>query len=501
MSKVFLSESDKKYQSFYKFYMKAYPGKTGNQVTAEASKIWREELEHGKDEKKYNIEMARLSEVSENRKKIGSIWSFLQNKPKPKPDKIVNTAVPDENEVLIVTEANNNKPVVDENDKDAGNMEDRRKLTPAQDKLKDRIVAEEKKLLILMELKEIDLGASAVGLSAQIKESKEKIKRFKMDLRRNKNLQAAQIRHRAHKKQREERLKNEHPEFAQVLKLRDTVGRPRIECDNPGILETMLEIATIGSACGDKRREDIFRTVKTLDQLTEALHGLGYAVKRGAVYLRLIPRYQNSIEGRKHVQTLPVKLVRPQNNLRKGHPDRMFAAETSKAADDIARFLGPDAVAHITQDDKSSVPIGRTAAKKQAPMLMSMRVRVRLPDHDFAVGSRHLLCPSVMAHCKIDPVKGVTYSGETYIALRSSKHNNSSAFSHQEDLLRMRDLIPEVFKGKSVIIKSVDGGPDENPRFQNNQLMALKSFKVNIHWYDVFFSSIIIYFRTWILIA
>ena len=318
------------------------------------------------------------------------------------------------------------------------------------------------------------------SLTTQINETKDRIKRLKQSLRRSKNLQKAQIKHRTLRKQREEKLKIDHPEFAQSLRLRDTPGRPRIECDNPGILETILEIATIGSACGDRRREDIFRTVRTLDQLTAALHNLGYAVKRGAVYLRLIPRCQSSIEGKKHVKTLPVKLVRPQNNLRKGHPDRMFAAETSKAADDIASFLGPKVVAHVTQDDKSSVPIGKTAAKKQAPMLMSMRVRVRLPDHDFAVGTRHLLCPSVMAHCTIDPVKGVTYSGETYIAIRSSKHNNSSAYSHQEDLLRMRDLMPEVFEGKSVIIKTVDGGPDENPRFQNNQLMALKSFKVSI---------------------
>ena len=110
-----------------------------------------------------------------------------------------------------------------------------------------------------------------------------------------------------------------------------------------------------------------------------------------------------------------------------------------------------------------------------------MAITVLAPMDATTNPTRHLLCPSVMAHCTIDPVKGVTYSGETYIAIRSSKHNNSSAYSHQEDLLRMRDLMPEVFEGKSVIIKTVDGGPDENPRFQNNQLMALKSFKVSIH--------------------
>ena len=141
--------------------------------------------------------------------------------------------------------------------------------------------------------------------------------------------------------------------------------------------------------------------MKTLDDLTEAVHQLGYMVSRSALYLRLLPRSQSSIQGKKHVKTLPVKLVRPQNDLRRKHPDRMFAAETSKAADDIAKFIGPKACVYIGQDDKSSAPMGRTAAKVQTPILMSMKVRVRLPDHDFPVGPRHLLVPSVMAECSI----------------------------------------------------------------------------------------------------
>ena len=190
------------------------------------------------------------------------------------------------------------------------------------------------------------------------------------------------------------------------------------------------------------------RTVKTLDDLTNAVHSLGYIVSRSALYLRLLPCSQTSIQGRKHVSTLPVKLVRPQNDLRRKHPDRMFCSESSKAADAIAKYLGPKACLYISQDDKSSVPLGRTAAKVQAPILM------------------------------FDEENGVGYCGETYVAIRSSKHNNSSAFSHQQDLRRMKDLLPEIFRDKSVLIKSVDGGPDENPRFVKNQLMNIKTFQV-----------------------
>ena len=87
--------------------------------------------------------------------------------------------------------------------------------------------------------------------------------------------------------------------------------------------------------------------------------------------------------------------------------------------------------------------------------------------------------PSVLAQCETDK-EGVSYSGVTYIGLRSSKHNNSSAFTHQEYLLRMSSLMPEVF-AKSILIKSVARGPDENPRFHKNKLMLLKIFQVRFH--------------------
>ena len=219
--------------------------------------------------------------------------------------------------------------------------------------------------------------------------------------------------------------------------------------------------------------------MKTLDDLHKTLHSMGYMVSRSGVYLRLMARNPNTTEGKRHCKSLPVKLVRPQNDLRKKHPDRMFAAETSKAVDQIAKFLGPEACLYLSQDDKASVPIGKTAAKVQAPLLMSMQARVRLPDHDFPVGSKHLLVPSVIAECQIDKKLGVTYSGSTYVAVRSSKQNNSSAATHHEDLLRLKELKPEMFEGKSVLIKSVDGGPDENPRFQQNQIFCLKTLQVS----------------------
>ena len=148
-------------------------------------------------------------------------------------------------------------------------------------------------------------------------------------------------------------MKRDFPEIASQLKFRDNPGRPNIEEDQPDINKDILEIATIGAACSDKRRDDLFRTVKTLDQLHAALKELGYTISRSGVYLRLLPRDATTTEGKKHKHSLPVKLVRPENDLRTKHPDRIFAAETFKTAQNIVEFIGEDGAVYISQDDSA----------------------------------------------------------------------------------------------------------------------------------------------------
>lgn len=67
--------------------------------------------------------------------------------------------------------------------------------------------------------------------------------------------------------------------------------------------------------------------------------------------------------------------------------------------------------------------------------------------------------------------EAVSYSGPTYIGIRSLKHSPSNANSHYEDLNTLLNL--DAFKDfvrnstgevKPVLIISSDGGPDENPR-------------------------------------
>ena len=461
-----MDRSKKLYSDLYDKYVKAHtPEKTKAVCQSEVNVKWKC-LKSGlpKDITAYNDVMRELDEKiqkKEERMKRGQIMGFL-NKQMAKSketagnaheeestskksipddsaeveDSITDEAAKDLNqemaESVVVAEENLNEasdPVtLDEND----NV----KRCPGQDKLKQEIEAKMMQIVRLEEAMNLGLSNDREIEKKKIKAVKE-IQELKKKLKKLETDRKAMIKLRANRKEVEEKLKMDNPELAKALKLRDCVGRPRVECDQPLMGETLLRIAMIGSAASDKRRDEILRSVKTLDDLKKALHDMGFSVSRSALYLRLQPRNQTTLEGKRHVNTVPVKLTRPQNNLRKKHPDRMFAAETKKGVESLCQVLGPVACLYVSQDDKASVAIGKTAAKVQVPLLMNMRYRVRMPDHDFAVGSRHLLVPSVMAVCIMDPDSGqVTYSGPTLVRIRSSKHNNSSAFSHQEDLSR-----------------------------------------------------------------
>ena len=79
-----------------------------------------------------------------------------------------------------------------------------------------------------------------------------------------------------------------------------------------------------------------------------------------------------------------------------------------------------------------------------------------------------------------DLASNAVTSGPTYIAIRSAKHTGSSAYSHLQDMKRIRSLpeFAESFaqneKEKKVMIITTDGGPDENPRYQKTIASAIR---------------------------
>ena len=116
---------------------------------------------------------------------------------------------------------------------------------------------------------------------------------------------------------------------------------------------------------------------------TETLNCNGFKLKCFSVYLHLLPRNYKAIEGKRHLTTAPVKLYKSQNSKHALHKSTKLTPASIRSLEELAAILGPAEVTFHSQDDKAKIPIGLTAANKQAPMLMHMEYQLTLPDHDF----------------------------------------------------------------------------------------------------------------------
>jgi hypothetical protein len=246
------------------------------------------------------------------------------------------------------------------------------------------------------------------------------LKKNKSDIEtRLSKMEGDRLRHlnfRTNQKRKLQELVDLNPSIAKVLKVHSKKGRPPIVDEQPGILTAILDLLSFGSSADDRRRIEGLRAVKSLDDLTAELQKQNFNISRTATYYHLMPRDSTSIDGKRHVNTVPVRLVRASNDKHSHHQDSMFARSSIEHLYELASLLGPHDVFVISQDDKCRIPLGITAAKCQAPLLMHMEYKVRLADHDWVVADRHKLIPSVYAGLQVesegfgDP-KAVSYSG------------------------------------------------------------------------------------------
>lgn len=271
------------------------------------------------------------------------------------------------------------------------------------------------------------------------------------------------------------------------LCIRETPGRPNANEVQPGLLQAIIDLSLRGAGAHERRRSDALNCCRTLDDLARELKTLGFNLTRSGLYLRLIPRNWATHEGKRHVTTVNVKLKRAENAEHHQHADTKFARSTHESLVQLCSILGPHDVACISQDDKAKVPLGLPAANKQTTIVMNMDYEVKLPDHDFVVAAGHKLTPSVIAGLEVLAGKfenGVTYSGPTYIGIRSGKHDSSVAATHAADLRNLYANVsafkPFLFRddglAKPIVVIFVDGGPDENPRYKETIKFACQNF-------------------------
>ena len=450
----------------------------GVKVQQKTNSFWNEVK--SKPNCKHLVEVKIKELVSETASMLNrnSITRFLFQK-RPLDSEKVSTITPLQSHSSNVT-ANLQPANQTENDQSSDSESDQEKCkvaerpAPKQTALKDRLFFCSTELDRLKRIRKLGLASDDIfdkieKYSLEEKELKKSLKRLEKSVEYNRDS-------RRRKKAKFEKIQAMLPDQKIV---KDKPGPWPIEATQPELLKTIADIVTSQSAADDKRRCSVLYTCRTLDDLHEALQERGFSLSRSSTYNRLVPKRLNSMEGKRHVTTVPVKLAKASANERQKHSDSHFATVTVNYLKELAVVLGSGPVFFLSQDDKCRVPIGLPAANKQAPFLMSMERRVRLPDHDFVVATRHKLIPSVYAAAKISE-SSVTYSGPTFITIRSGKHDSSNAASHASDFDRLFKLddFADVMrmndgKLKPVVIISVDGGPDENPRYLRKHLLNI----------------------------
>lgn len=209
---------------------------------------------------------------------------------------------------------------------------------PAQEKTSAMISEIEKELMGLLVVE--NSGLSTPDISSRKRKLEENLKKEQRNLKKLEDSRVRMKNYRLNKRTKLKELCQEIPAAGAILNLRQKSGRPRIEEDQPDLLQVIVKIATLGSGAHLRRRDETLRCCKTLDELHEQLKDIGYQISRSATYLRLLPHLSYSTEGRRHVKTVPVKLVRAQTSEHKSHEDSTFCTTTIMSLNSLASFLG-----------------------------------------------------------------------------------------------------------------------------------------------------------------
>uniref|UniRef100_A0A8C4PZQ8 C2H2-type domain-containing protein n=1 Tax=Eptatretus burgeri TaxID=7764 RepID=A0A8C4PZQ8_EPTBU len=354
--------------------------------------------------------------------------------------------------------------------------------TPKQNVVQKEIEELERKIEKINEMK-----IAGTLTSKEIDEMIPLNKRLKMLRHKQARLKAEAERQRIRRRELKKKLSklaDENPSFQNFA--RGKRGRPSLQKDQPELLDAIKEIAMADGVTDDSQETECIRPCRTLNELTEELHRRGFQISRAATYLRLMPKRSDTEHGKRHVTTVPVKLKRTPKSQRKPPADTYFTSTTMSYINDLCSWFGPKTCSFMCIDDKARVPIGLTAASKQAPITMHMEYQLRQPDFDPVIAEHHKLIPSVFASCVIAENKlqsAVSCSGPTYIAIRSGKHDNSTACTHARDFEHL--LERETFKAvmcnaigelKPILVCSIDDGFNEKPRFPKALYAACNQF-------------------------
>lgn len=194
-------------------------------------------------------------------------------------------------------------------------------------------------------------------------------------------------------------------------------GKSRLEVDQQELFCTIAKTVESTGTSDDRRRSKLLHTVKTMVDSSEKMVQMCFKLSRSAKYLQVQPQYSDSRIGKRHVQTVPIELLRCENNLHKININQMFVKYIGDDLHEICKLFGTPTVLHLSDNNKARVPVGLSTALLQAPILMHLEYEVKLSDRSFVLAQRHALMPSIYGLCELKPNGDLSYTDNTLICV------------------------------------------------------------------------------------
>ena len=220
----------------------------------------------------------------------------------------------------------------------SSSVPEKSKLAPAQEKSAQSISQMESELIGFLTVE--NSGLITPEISKRKRKLQDQLEQEKKRLKSLKDGQARSQKFRDTNRAKIIEVCEKIPEAGALLKVRKEPGRPRLEEDQPDLLQVISSIASLSSGAHLRRRDETLRCCRTLDELHKQLKDFGFTISRSGTYLRLLPHHANSHEGKRHVKTVPVKLVKAQTSEHKSHEDTSFCNATVSAINCLASFSG-----------------------------------------------------------------------------------------------------------------------------------------------------------------
>lgn len=302
------------YKTLSDAYFSAHSTKMKKTCQIEVNELWNKLKSEPDLEMKVKEHVVTLKAIELHKK--GSLMVFWSKASKPTVEKKIASPLPvsvSESDDIVISAAPScsitSELATDTSKPAAVSTALKCFITPVQDKLKLQLSDINSSISDFVTKKR--MGLSTDENEGELRALKKRKISLELELKKKVDGQKRQREFRQVTKTKIQTVANMNPEAKRVLhdRVRLAPGRPRLEEDQVGLLKSLCDIAIFGSAAHDRRQSDIMRSIKTLDELTAELQKLGYKISRSATYLRLLPRRCNTTEGKRHITTVPVKLI------------------------------------------------------------------------------------------------------------------------------------------------------------------------------------------------